>query len=65
MTKSFDAIEEVLLLLEFHDSSAKSGVGEESGKVECRVARNARQHGLSFQTVWTRKLDRHDPNQFQ
>jgi hypothetical protein len=35
--------EEVLLLLQFDHSSAKTGVGEENGKIECGVARIGRQ----------------------
>jgi hypothetical protein len=47
---------EVLLLLEFDDSSAKAGVCKKSAKVECGVARISRQHGTPFDAVFVRAL---------
>jgi hypothetical protein len=42
--------EEVLLLLQFDDSSAKTGVREKDGRVKCGVADIGHLHGTSFET---------------
>jgi hypothetical protein len=46
--------EEMLLLVQFDDSSAKAAVGKKSGQVEVGVALNGRLHSTSFEAFWVR-----------